>query len=91
MTRRERIAEKVRDIAQATMGGDIARFTDDARFQELVDAKTLRGLLPYFEFFEAVYVEFGADITADEIDNIKTFGDLIDAIESQETPHGAGA
>ena len=72
--------EKIKEIAADSLGADVNTMTADTSFKEDLGADSL----DLFEMVMALEEEFEVDIPTEDLENIKTIGDVESYLQSRQ-------
>ena len=72
--------EKIKEIAADSLGADVSSMTADTSFNEDLGADSL----DLFEMVMALEEEFEVEIPTEDLENIKTIGDVESYLQSRQ-------
>ena len=72
--------EKIKEIAADSLGADVSTMTAEASFKEDLGADSL----DLFEMVMALEEEFEVEIPTEDLENIKTIGDVESYLQSRQ-------
>ena len=72
--------EKIKEIAADSLGADVSTMTAETSFKEDLGADSL----DLFEMVMALEEEFEVDIPTEDLENIKTIGDVESYLQSRQ-------
>lgn len=72
--------EKIKEIAADSLGADVSTMTAETSFQEDLGADSL----DLFEMVMALEEEFEVEIPTEDLENIKTIGDVESYLQSRQ-------
>ena len=72
--------EKIKEIAADSLGADVNTMTADTSFKEDLGADSL----DLFEMVMALEEEFEVEIPTEDLENIKTIGDVENYLQSRQ-------
>ena len=78
---REEVFERVKEVLTESLGVDDSEITDDASFQEDLNADSL----DLVELIMSLEEEFGTEISDEDAERIRTVGDAVEYIDERST------
>ena len=72
--------EKIKEIAADSLGADVSTMTAETSFKEYLGADSL----DLFEMVMALEEEFEVEIPTEDLENIKTIGDVESYLQSRQ-------
>lgn len=72
--------EKIKEIAADSLGADVSTMTEETSFKEDLGADSL----DLFEMVMALEEEFEVEIPTEDLENIKTIGDVESYLQSRQ-------
>ena len=72
--------ERIKEIVADSLGVDVDSLTAETRFKEDLEADSL----DLFEMVMAFEEHFGVDIPAEDLEQLKTVGDVMSYVESHK-------
>ena len=72
--------EKIKEIAADSLGADVSTMTAETSFKEDLGADSL----DLFEMVKALEEEFEVEIPTEDLENIKTIGDVESYLQSRQ-------
>ena len=72
--------EKIKEIAADSLGADVSTMTSETSFKEDLGADSL----DLFEMVMALEEEFEVEIPTEDLENIKTIGDVESYLQSRQ-------
>ena len=72
--------EKIKEITAESLGADAGTITEETSFKEDLGADSL----DLFEMVMAFEEHFGVDIPAEDLEQLKTVGDVMSYVESHK-------
>jgi acyl carrier protein len=76
----KKMLEKIKEIAADSLGADVSTMTAETSFKEDLGADSL----DLFEMVMALEEEFEVEIPTEDLENIKTIGDVENYLQSRQ-------
>ena len=77
---KQKMLEKIKEIAADSLGADVSTMTAETSFKEDLGADSL----DLFEMVMALEEEFEVEIPTEDLENIKTIGDVESYLQSRQ-------